>query len=107
MVAHAVSAIAGNTPRLNALGAALLFVRFPATVDVPVSVVDARDTGCVACQNVPETGCVACQKVPVTPMVVLLKATVPLTTQGEVLCVTATVPVMVVEASDTTHGDVP
>src|SRR5208282_2751885 len=56
MVAYAVSAIAGNTPRLKALGAALLFVRFPATVDVPE------------------------------------RATVPLTTQGEVHWVTHTVP---------------
>src|ERR1035437_1911881 len=48
------------------------------TATVPVMVVDAKDTGCVVCQNVPvtgvvgiaamETGCVACQKVPVTAM---------------------------------------
>src|ERR1035437_3115891 len=61
--------------------------KVPVTATDPVIVVDARetatvpemDTGCVACQNVPETGwvacqnapetgCVACQKVPVTAM---------------------------------------
>ena len=45
------------------------------------------------------TGCVACQKVPVTETLPVIVVLAKLMTQGEVDCVTATVPVMVVEAS--------
>ena len=43
----AALAMATSAPTLVAPGTALLFVLFPATVDVPVSVVDARETGTV------------------------------------------------------------
>ena len=47
-----------------------------------------------------------------TPMSVavgaaLLFVSAPATTHGDVVWVTATVPVMVVEVSETTHGEVP
>src|SRR5271166_1394409 len=115
MVAYAVSASAGNTPRLKAFGAALLFVRFPATViDPPVmftfklvpvaarAVPPANNSEFVPMTVLPvgavpqvvgapratESHCV---------MFVLAFAggtvvTVPLTTQGLVHCVTHTVP---------------
>jgi hypothetical protein len=57
---------------------------------VPVIVVEAKDTGCVACQNVPLTGWVACQKVPVTAIV--WAAEIP--TVHVPLCVAAMVPDM-------------
>jgi hypothetical protein len=55
-------------------------------------------------------GIVACTaKVPVfvTAMVVLEKATVPLTTQGDVHCVTQIEALLMATVPLTTHGDVP
>jgi hypothetical protein len=55
----------------------------------------------------PEIGCVAWKNVPVTATDPVIVVEARDTTHGDVPCVTETVPVIVVEVKDTTHGEVP